>query len=240
MYQENLAYIHDQGFGDYARQSADGILTILHSQGINAGSIVELGCGSGILTQALIEANYSVLGIDISPSMIAIAQQKVPQAQFEINSFFKADIPPCNAVISVGECLNYLFDREHEDNALATLFERIYRALATGGILLFDVVETSKFTGENNQKNFTEGKNWVVLVEKIEDRHHRLLTRRIISFRQVGENYQRDEEVHCIRVYDADQILQQLQQVGFEATTMTHYGNFRLPQGNKIFMGCKR
>lgn len=44
-YREDLAYIHDVGYGDHARQSAAGILEILAQNGVREGLIVDLGCG---------------------------------------------------------------------------------------------------------------------------------------------------------------------------------------------------
>ncbi|HBL12401.1 MAG TPA: class I SAM-dependent methyltransferase, partial [Cyanobacteria bacterium UBA11162] len=111
-YKEDLAYIHDVGYSDYALKSAPGILEILNRSKIHQGLVVDLGCGSGLLAQELVKAGYHVLGIDISESMIAIARARVPNAEFRIASLFKTNIPPCNAVISIGECFNYLFDSD--------------------------------------------------------------------------------------------------------------------------------
>jgi hypothetical protein len=47
-YREDLAYIHDVGFGDFALGSAPGILRILARNGIREGLVVDLGCGSGL------------------------------------------------------------------------------------------------------------------------------------------------------------------------------------------------
>ena len=41
-----------------------------------------------------------------------------------------------------------------------------------------------------------------MLVTSEEDRRHRLLTRRITSFRRVGDLYRRDQEVHRQRLLD--------------------------------------
>ena len=41
-YKEDLAYIHDVGFGTFASQSAPGLLEILHQKGIEKGLIVDL------------------------------------------------------------------------------------------------------------------------------------------------------------------------------------------------------
>ncbi|HBB31785.1 MAG TPA: class I SAM-dependent methyltransferase, partial [Cyanobacteria bacterium UBA8803] len=109
-YNEDLAYIHDVGFRNYALNSAPGILAILKQSNITTGLIVDLGCGSGLLAQELHQAQYQVLGIDISEAMIAIAKTRVPTAEFRVASLFTTEIPPCAAVISLGECLCYLFE----------------------------------------------------------------------------------------------------------------------------------
>jgi trans-aconitate methyltransferase len=107
-YNEDLAYIHDAGFRDYALKSAPGILELLKQRQIRTGLIVDLGCGSGLSAEVLHQAGYQLLGIDISEAMIAIAKTRVPTAEFCLESLFTAEIPACAAVISIGECLNYL------------------------------------------------------------------------------------------------------------------------------------
>ena len=53
-YRENLRYIHDVGFGDYALQSAPAILEILdRNVQVREGLVVDLGCGSRLWTQEL-------------------------------------------------------------------------------------------------------------------------------------------------------------------------------------------
>ena len=49
-------------------------------------------------------------------------------------------------------------------------------------------------------REFSEGEDWVVLVEKEENRERAMLTRRIFSFRKVGEYYRRADEVHHQRL----------------------------------------
>ncbi len=65
-YREDLAYIHDVGHADFALESAPGILEVLDRSGIKGGLVVDLGCGSGLLAQELIDAGYRVFGVDIS------------------------------------------------------------------------------------------------------------------------------------------------------------------------------
>ncbi|XGV99664.1 MAG: trans-aconitate 2-methyltransferase [Leptolyngbya sp. BL-A-14] len=238
-YKEDLAYIHDVGHSDYALKSAPGILEILAQNNIRDGLVVDLGCGSGLSALELSKAHYQILGVDISESLIAIARTRVPSAEFRVESLFKSDIPSCNAVISIGECLNYLFDRDNNPPRLMQLFERIYNALAPGGVFVFDIAEPDQVTEGSRVKSFTEGKDWIVLVEKEEDREKLVLSRRIVTLRKVGEHYRRDDELHYLRLYKAADMTKTLRQVGFIVTSMSCYGDYKLPQAHVAFVARK-
>src|SRR6185369_69099 len=205
-YQEDLAFIHDVGYGEFARKAAPGILGIFARAGIREGLVVDLGCGSGLWAEQLVERGYGVLGIDISEAMIRLARRRVPRAEFQVASLFQADIPPCRAVTSLGECISYLFDTTNDNRKLKQLFGRVYKALAPGGVFVFDVMEPGALGRETAAKTFSEGDGWMTLVEKREDRGRRTLTRRITTFREVGGLYRRADELHRVRLYDASAV----------------------------------
>jgi len=56
-------------------------------------------------------------------------------------SLLRVALPACDAVASIGECLNYAFDRKAGKTELAALFARVNRALRPGGVFIFDVAE---------------------------------------------------------------------------------------------------
>jgi SAM-dependent methyltransferase len=239
-YKEDLAYIHDTGYSEYVLKSAPGILAILAQNNIRSGLVVDLGCGSGLSVLELIKADYRVLGVDISESLIAIARTRVPGAEFRVESMFKTDIPSCNAVISIGECFNYLFDVDNNYQMLVQLFDRIYRSLTPGGVFIFDIAEPGQVMPGKTTKGFTEGKDWIVLVEKEEEQAQSILIRRIITFRKVGENYRRDDEVHHLRLYRATDVAEKLRQVGFQVQIMRSYGQYELPEAHAAFIARKQ
>jgi SAM-dependent methyltransferase len=138
-YSSDLAYIHDVGFGDFARSTAPGLLSLFRRNGIGRGLVVDLGCGSGIWARELLKAGYEVRGVDISTSMIALARKNAPGAKFITGSFLNIDFPDCVAVTALGECFNYTFDASNGFTALRQLFRRVHAALAPGGLLVFDV-----------------------------------------------------------------------------------------------------
>jgi SAM-dependent methyltransferase len=238
-YGEDLAYIHDVGHGEFALGSAPGILEILDQNKIREGLVVDLGCGSGLWARELTKAHYRVLGVDISEAMIDLARRRAPDAEFRVGSLLEADIPPCNAVTSIGECLNYLFDPDNDLRRLLRLFQRTYDALASGGVFVFDVAEPGQVPRGTATRGFSRGEDWVVLVEKEENLARGTLTRRITSFRKVGDHYRRNDEVHRLRLYESSEMARELRRVGFRVRTMRRYGRYPLPRARAAFVARK-
>lgn len=140
-------------------------------------------------------------------------------------------------MVAIGECLNYLFDPEHRQ--LSQVFQRIYHALSERGVFIFDIAEPGQVTSATPVQSFTEGEDWLVLLEKQENPEHHILTRRIITFRQVGAYYRRDDEVHRQQLYQAEEIAQMLQQVSFEVQVDRGYGEFVLPPAHAVLVARK-
>jgi SAM-dependent methyltransferase len=230
-YGNDLAYIHDTGHGDFARNAAPAILKMLRGAGIDDGLIVDLGCGSGIFARALTDAGYDVLGIDQSQEMLRIARRRAPRARFRRASLFDTALPPCAAVTALGECFNYLFDAANTRRALSGLFARIYDALQPGGLLIFDVATPGRGGGLGKRQKNIHGRDWAILLETEEDRRGRTLTRRIVSFRKVGDLYRRSEEVHRLRLYRPQEMTTELRRAGFDVRVVRGYGRTRLPYG---------
>jgi predicted TPR repeat methyltransferase len=81
-YREDLAHIHDVGFGHLANNAAQVLLHALRHGDIHQGTAIDLGCGTGLLARKLADAGYGVPGIDISEAMLDIAKERVPTAHF--------------------------------------------------------------------------------------------------------------------------------------------------------------
>ncbi len=237
-YQEDLAYIHDVGFGDFSNESAPGLLEILRQKGIEKGLVVDLGCGSGIWAKALLQANYEVLGIDISDAMLDLAREKAPKATFQNASLLRVELPKCDAITSIGECLNYQFD-EHDLGDIKELFTRIYDILRPGGIFIFDIAEPGYVSASNPQNTYSEGQGWAILLEKEEDKKRNKLTRKMTIFRQVGNLYRRSEEVHCVQLYKGSEIAKELRQLGFRVRIIRGYGELRFRKAHVGFIATK-
>ena len=237
-YRDDLAYIHDAGFGGVARAAAALLLEELSRRHGHRGLVIDLGCGSGILAEQLSARGFDVLGIDLSPACIALARQRVPRGTFHVESLLRADLPPCVAVVAVGECVNYLFDPRHRLNRVRKLLGRAFDALTPGGLLMFDVAEPGRVTGGACQR-FIEGEDWAVLVAAEEDRQRQLVTRHITSFRRIGELYRRDHEVHRLRLLPRAQVASWLRGFGFRVRTLKGYGPTPFGPGQVGFLARK-
>jgi SAM-dependent methyltransferase len=238
-YRDDLAYIHDAGYGGLAESAAEVLLDLLRQSGVTGGLVIDLGCGSGILSARLAAAGYDVLGYDISESMIALARRRVPGGRFLAESFLAVELPACVAVAGVGECFNYLFDRNNTGRSLVRLFRRVHAALAPGGYFLFDVAEPGRVPVWGLQQVFRVEDDWAVLVTAREDRRRRLLTRHITTFRKVGALYRRDEEVHCQRLLPRQEVARQLRGAGFQVRILAAYGLRPFARGHVGFLARK-
>ena len=182
-YQEDLAYIHDTGFGDFARQAGAEVITLLQRNGIQNGMVVDLACGTGIFSSLLIEAGYSVFGVHISAGMLAIARQRASSATLVQGSLLSAELPPCRAVTILGEGINYLFDESNDLSAVTHLFERIYQALEPGGLLAFDTYQRMITPQGTPLAIIKEAEDWSIFAQSTVEGE--ILSRYIVNFRSI-------------------------------------------------------
>lgn len=236
-YDRDLAYIHDSGFGAFARNAGEAVLTMLQNAGIREGTVVDLGCGSGIWAERLVRAGYAACGIDISPDMIALARRRAPRARFEYASLLRAELPRCSAVTAMGECINYLFDRRSGAAAIPGLFRRVHDALKPGGMFILDVAASGRACGP--PVKLVEGADWLALSMSREDVRTKVLTRRIVAFRRVGRLHRRSDEVHRLRLYKPEEIVRWLRAAGFRVRARRGYGSERLPGEWYVFIAAK-
>jgi SAM-dependent methyltransferase len=249
-YGQDLAYIHDAGFGGVARQAAEFLKAALATKVLKHAAnlrslnpeapkrlVVDLGCGSGVLSAAMAEAGYDVWGVDFSAEMVALARTKAPAGEFHQESILDVDPPTCIAATLVGEVVNYLFDAKSTDSRLSKLFQRIQRALAPGGVLLLDAAGPGRVPG-GKRRSFTEGDGWVCLVDVEEDAPRRLLTRRITTFRQSTDCWRRSDEVHRQRLYRPAELARLLRSAGFRVQRLAGYVD-RFPPGVAGFLAKK-
>jgi SAM-dependent methyltransferase len=240
-YGSDLATAHDAQFGFLARAAAPALVRMLRTAGFRDGLVVDLACGSGIGAELLVEAGYDVLGVDVSADQLAIARRRAPAARLEQGSLFDFEPPPCVAVSIVGEGLCYTADPRAGRDAAREVFGRARAALAPGGVLLFDVVESGRERPEP-RRLWNEGDAGMVCVEAWAEQEERLVRRRIVTFTPAGDGaWRRSEELHSLRELEREEVLADLDAAGFDARSLRGYGaGYRFRRGHAGFAAIRR
>ena len=100
-FRADLARIHHEGFGFHADAVAPGILKLLEPIRERRGLVLEIGCGSGLLTKYLVDAGHRVLATDASRAMIELACSNIPGTRIEELRLPDDTIPHADAIVSV-------------------------------------------------------------------------------------------------------------------------------------------
>lgn len=237
-YQKDLTIIHDEGFSEYPVKSFPFILKTINKFHKN-GLVVELGCGSGITAKKLVRNGFSVIGIDYSSSMIKLAKKRTPNAKFIKGSYHEFKIPGCVAILAIGEVLNYNFDKKTDYISLKKVFKKVYDSLEKNGTFIFDILEENQVGKNKTEKTFVERDNWVVLIEKRENKIKKELERRIVTFHKNKNGYKKQEEIHKVNLYKTDKLIRILINIGFSVKCYKGYGNFFLGN-NKSVIVCRK
>jgi SAM-dependent methyltransferase len=221
-YPADLARIHDEGFGDFARAATCELLRRVPAP----SRIVELGCGTGISSEILSEAGHDVIGIDLSVDMLTIAQRRAPGAEFRQGSIWDCEIPACTAVTAIGEVINYAADERAGAERLPELFARVRGALGNDGVFLFDFAGPGRATA---QVHLAIGDDWRIEARTVEragvlERHMTIATTDEVR-----------AEVHRLRLYEPELVESHLQDAGFATQRLDRYCDFGFWPGYAAF-----
>ena len=108
--------------------------------------VVDLGCGTGTLTNLMYKKGYDMIGIDSSPAMLEIAQAKRDDKGYEI-LYINQDMRDLDlystvgTVYSVCDSVNYLL----KDEEVERTFKLIENFLYPGGLFMFDFNTVYKY-----------------------------------------------------------------------------------------------
>jgi SAM-dependent methyltransferase len=234
LYQDDLAYIHADGYGFHWEGASDAILGWLKENGIPNGLVVDLGCSGGQWLARLSKAGYETCGVDVSSSMIQLAKKASPSSKFVCGSFADIDIPECDVVTSLGEPLNYL----NSGPAIRRTLKNVFAALRQGGVLIFDVRHPSPKPNAIKETHRTS-KNWFCH-SRAEELKGGELVRYITTFRQnANGSYRRDEEIHRLKLFPRTEMMKWLRKIGFLVKTTSSYGSYKLGPQQSVFI-CRK
>ncbi|MBR4808211.1 MAG: class I SAM-dependent methyltransferase, partial [Lachnospiraceae bacterium] len=141
----DFAYCYDIFMDEtpYERWS-EFLADTLKKEGIEDGLVLDLGCGTGRLTNALSDMGYDMIGVDSSQEMLGVAAEGKgsrdilylcqDMREFELYGTVRA-------VVSVCDCINYITDTKD----LLKVFKLVNNYLDPKGIFIFDINTEYKY-----------------------------------------------------------------------------------------------
>ena len=200
-------------------QWCDNILNVLGEYGIRDGLVLDMGCGTGSLTELLAAKGYDMIGVDYSEEMLNIAFQKREKSGHDI-LYLNQDMREfelygtVRAIVSICDSINYLL----EDEDIVTCFKLVNNYLDPKGIFFFDFNTNYKYETVIGDRVIAETRDdcsfiWENYFDEASAVNEYDLT---LYIREDGETYRRFEEVHYQRAYDLKTIDRLLADAGME------------------------
>ena len=139
------------------KEWADYLGKILKEYGIDDGLVLDLGCGTGSMTEMLASSGYDMIGVDNSEEMLGEAMEKRAESGHEI-LYLEQDMREfelygtIRAVVSVCDSMNYIMSEED----LRQVFSLVNNYLDPGGIFIFDMNTRYKYEELLGDNSFCE------------------------------------------------------------------------------------
>jgi SAM-dependent methyltransferase len=234
-YGRDLALAHHLGYGFHAEACAPGILALLEPVRARGGLVLELGCGSGLLTRELISAGHRVIATDASPAMLDLARGYVTGAD-DIRRLTLPDdpLPPTDAVVSVGHVLSYL----PSEQAIAAALIAIARALRPGGLFAIDLCDLAY--GQARRGSPPLGRvsdDWAVITATSLPAPDCFVRQITVFMRNDDGSWRRDDERHDNVLIDTARVPELLAGEGVEVSVTSAFGAEQLPTGLAVLIG---
>ena len=195
------------------------LTNLLCDYGVKDGLLLDLGCGTGSLTELLAERGYDMIGIDYSEEMLDLAMEKRMESGKDI-LYLCQDMREFElygtvaAVVSICDCMNYI--TEPED--LVTVFELVNNYLDPEGIFIFDLNTEYKYETVMGDCTIAEDREdssfiWENQYEKSEKINIYDVS---IFIREKEDLYRKYHETHYQRAYSLDEVREALEDAGME------------------------
>ncbi len=179
--------------------------------------VVDLGCGTGTLTELLYQKGYDMIGVDSSESMLNMAMNKRERCGAEI-LYLQQDMrelelySTVGTVYSVCDSLNYILEEEE----LLEVFTLVNNYLFPGGIFLFDFNTDYKYREVIGDATIAENREdcsfiWENYYHPEEGINEYDLT---VFVRQNDGVFRRFTETHFQRGYTVEQMLALVSRAG--------------------------
>ena len=208
---------------------ADYLEKLFKKSRIPVHTVLDLACGTGSITELLMERGYEMIAADASPDMLAAAREKTEgkpgiapvylcQSMPELDLYGTVDAAVCCL-----DSLNYLTSPRDVQRT----FQRLHLFIAPGGLLVFDILSLSGLQELDGQVFLDEREDVYCVWRADFEKRSRICTYWMDIFTQREDGaWDRNIEEHRERAYEVEELRTWLMEAGF--THVRTYGDCRM------------
>ena len=196
---------------------------ILTEYGVEEGIVLDLGCGTGNMTEILAGFGYDMIGVDCSEQMLELALEKRMRSGHDI-LYLQQDMTEfelygtVRAAVSVCDSVNYITEPEE----LLQMFRLVNNYLDPGGIFLFDFNTEYKYREVLGDRTIAEERedcsfiwdNYYYEEERMNEYDLTIFVKDEEHSAQGRELYRKYRETHFQRGYTEEEIRELLEEAG--------------------------
>ena len=198
------------------------IHSMLCEKGVKDGLVLDLGCGTGTMTEILAGYGCDMIGADNSEDMLELAMEKRIQSGHDI-LYLLQDMREfelygtVRAVVSVCDSMNYITDEED----LLEVFRLVNNYLDSGGIFIFDLNTEYKYEEILGDTTIAEDREDASFIwDNYYDPEEQINEYDLALFIPVDKDgetlYRKYEETHYQKAYSLEKIKELLAEAGME------------------------
>jgi SAM-dependent methyltransferase len=181
--------------------------------------VLDLGCGTGTLTEIMYQKGYDMIGVDNSETMLGIAMRKREENGSNI-LYLLQDMrelelySTVGTVISVCDSVNYILDEEE----LVQVFRLVNNYLYPGGIFVFDFNTDYKYHEVIGDSTIAENRDDCSFIwENYYDEEQHINEYDVTVFVEEESGlFRRFEETHLQKGYSVGQMTRLVEQAGLK------------------------
>lgn len=190
----------------------------LKAYGIEEGLVLDLGCGTGTMTERFAKQGFDMIGVDNSMEMLNEASRKKMEEKLDI-LYLCQDMRAfelygtVRAIYSVCDSLNYILDEAE----VIEVFRLVNNYLDPNGIFIFDFNTTYKYQEVIGDQVIAENREDCSFIwENSYDMEKRINAYELSLFVKEGDAYQKYVEEHFQKGYTLPEMKEMLVKAGME------------------------
>ena len=214
-------------------------------EGITDGILLDLGCGTGSVTELLAKAGFDMIGIDNSEEMLEIAMEKREESGLDI-LYLLQDMREfelygtVKGVVSICDSMNYIL----EDEDLMEVFRLVHNYLDNEGIFIFDMNTMYKYEEILADNTFAEDREessfiWGNYYDEEDEINQYDL---VLFVKEEDGRYRKYEETHLQRAYRQEDVEEMIRESGLELLHVYDAFSKEAPteESERIYYVCRR